>query len=140
MKIGIIAAMPEELKILVENLENAEKHLRLGHVYHTGSIGRHEVVLVESGIGKVMSAMSVAVLVNDFKVTAVINTGSAGAVAEGLAIGDIVVADRLVYHDVDVTAFGYEYGQMARQPLYFEASRYLVAEMKKVLAFFLQNP
>lgn len=133
MKIGIIAAMPEELKILVENLENAEKHLRLGHVYHTGSIGRHEVVLVESGIGKVMSAMSVAVLVNDFKVTAVINTGSAGAVAEGLAIGDIVVADRLVYHDVDVTAFGYEYGQMARQPLYFEASRYLVAEMKKVL-------
>lgn len=133
MKIGIIAAMPEELKILLEHLENAEKYLRLGHVYHTGTIGRHEVVLVESGIGKVMSAMSVAVLVNDFKVTAVINTGSAGAVAEGLAIGDVVVANRLVYHDVDVTAFGYDYGQMARQPLYFEASRYLVAEMKKVL-------
>ena len=133
MKIGIIAAMPEELKILVENLENAEKHLRLGHVYYTGSIGRHEVVLVESGIGKVMSAMSVAVLVNEFKVMAVINTGSAGAVAEGLQIGDVVVADRLVYHDVDVTAFGYEYGQMARQPLYFEASRYLVSEMRKIL-------
>ena len=133
MKIGIIAAMPEELKILLEHLENPQKHLRLGHVYHTGSIGYHEVVLVESGIGKVMSAMSVAVLVNDFKVTAVINTGSAGAVAEGLAIGDVVVADRLVYHDVDVTAFGYDYGQMARQPLYFEASRYLVAEMKKIL-------
>ncbi len=133
MKIGIIAAMPEELKVLLEHLESPEKHLRLGHVYHTGSIGRHEVVLVESGIGKVMSAMSVAVLVNDFKVTAVINTGSAGAVAEGLAIGDVVVADRLVYHDVDVTAFGYDYGQMARQPLYFEASRYLVSEMKKIL-------
>ena len=53
--------------------------------------------------------------------------------AEGLAIGDVVVADRLVYHDVDVTAFGYDYGQMARQPLYFEASRYLVSEMKKIL-------
>ena len=128
MKIGIIAAMPEELKILLEHLENAKKYLRLGHVYHTGSIGRHEVVLVESGIGKVMSAMSVAVLVNDFKVTAVINTGSAGA-----------VADRLVYHDVDVTAFGYDYGQMARQPLYFEASRYLVAEMKKILEKNHQN-
>ena len=57
MKIGIIAAMPQELKILVEALENGEKHLRLGKVYYTGSIGRHEVVLVESGIGKVMSAM-----------------------------------------------------------------------------------
>ena len=133
MKIGIIAAMPEELKLLVEHLEMAKKHQRLGHVYHTGRIGHHEVVLVESGIGKVMSAMSVAVLVNDFKVTAVINTGSAGAVASGLEIGDVVVADRLVYHDVDVTAFGYDYGQMARQPLYYEASRYLVEEMKVVL-------
>ena len=84
MKIGIIAAMPEELKILLEHLKNPQKHLRLGHVYHTGSIGYHEVVLVESGIGKVMSAMSVAVLVNDFKVTAVINTGSAGAVVARL--------------------------------------------------------
>ena len=133
MKIGIIAAMPEELKLLVEHLEMAEKHQRLGHVYHTGRIGHHEVVLVESGIGKVMSAMSVAVLANDFEVTAVINTGSAGAVASGLEIGDVVVADRLVYHDVDVTAFGYDYGQMARQPLYYEASRYLVEEMKVVL-------
>ena len=133
MKIGIIAAMPEELKLLVEHLEMAKKHQRLGHVYHTGRIGHHEVVLIESGIGKVMSAMSVAVLVNDFKVTAVINTGSAGAVASGLEIGDVVVADRLVYHDVDVTAFGYDYGQMARQPLYYEASRYLVEEMKAVL-------
>ena len=133
MKIGIIAAMPEELKLLVEHLEMAKKHQRLGHVYHTGRIGHHEVVLIESGIGKVMSAMSVAVLVNDFEVTAVINTGSAGAVASGLEIGDVVVADRLVYHDVDVTAFGYDYGQMARQPLYYEASRYLVEEMKAVL-------
>lgn len=133
MKIGIIAAMPEELKLLVEHLEMAEKHQRLGHVYYTGRIGHHEVVLVESGIGKVMSAMSVAVLANDFEVTAVINTGSAGAVASGLEIGDVVVADRLVYHDVDVTAFGYDYGQMARQPLYYEASRYLVEEMKAVL-------
>ena len=93
MKIGIIAAMPQELKILVEALENGEKHLRLGKVYYTGSIGRHEVVLVESGIGKVMSAMSVAVLANDFKVEAIINTGSAGAVAPGLiTTGDSFIA------------------------------------------------
>ena len=133
MKIGIIAAMPQELKILVEALKNGEKHLRLGKVYYTGSIGHHEVVLVESGIGKVMSAMSVAVLANDFKVEAIINTGSAGALAPGIAVGDIVLADKLAYHDVDVTAFGYQYGQMASQPLYFESSRYFVSEMKKVL-------
>lgn len=59
MKIGIICAMDEEIRILVENLENAEKHTRHGLVFHTGSIGRHEVVLVQSGIGKVMSALAV---------------------------------------------------------------------------------
>ncbi|MEW4354196.1 5'-methylthioadenosine/adenosylhomocysteine nucleosidase [Streptococcus pneumoniae] len=134
MKIGIIAAMPEELKRLVEELQNAQKELHLGRVYHTGTIGRHEVVLVESGIGKVMSAMTVATLASRFRVDAVINTGSAGAVANDLAVGDIVVAERLAYHDVDVTAFGYAYGQMAAQPLYFESSRYLLSEMKDVLA------
>ena len=75
--------------------------------------------------------MSVAVLSNDFKVEAIINTGSAGAAAPGMAVGDIVLADKLAYHDVDVTAFGYKYGQMAGQPLYFESSRYFVSEMKK---------
>ena len=76
----------KELKILVEALQNGEKHLRLGKVYYTGSIGRHEVVLVESGIRKVMSAISVAVLCQLFKVEAIINTGSAGAVAPGMAL------------------------------------------------------
>ena len=134
MKIGIIAAMPQELKILVEALQNGEKHLRLGKVYYTGSIGRHEVVLVESGIGKVMSAMSVAVLANDFKVEAIINTGSAGAVAPGMAVGDIVLADKLAYHDVDVTAFDYAYGQMAGQPLYFESDKKFIARIKENLS------
>ena len=46
MKIGIICAMDEEIRILVENLENAEKHTRHGLVFHTGSIGRHEVCLL----------------------------------------------------------------------------------------------
>ncbi len=64
-----------------------------------------------------MSAMSVAILADHFQVDALINTGSAGAVAEGIAVGD--VWHKLAYHDVDVTAFGYAYGQMAQQPLYF---------------------
>jgi len=134
MKIGIIAAMPQELKILVEALQNEEKHLRLGKVYYTGSIGRHEVVLVESGIGKVMSAMSVAILADHFQVDALINTGSAGAVSEGIAIGDVVIADKLAYHDVDVTAFGYAYGQMAQQPLYFESDKTFVAKIQESLS------
>ncbi|BAV03080.1 5'-methylthioadenosine/adenosylhomocysteine nucleosidase [Lactococcus formosensis] len=136
MKLGIICAMEEELRTLVENLDQASKITRHGYVFHTGSIGRHEVVLVQSGIGKVMSAMAVTLLVEVFSVDGIINTGSAGAVNHELKIGDVVVADRLAYHDVDVTAFGYAFGQMAQQPLYFESSKYFVSELKKAI----ENP
>lgn len=134
MKIGIICAMDEELKTLVDQLENPGKQTRHGFIFHTGSIGRHEVVLVQSGIGKVMSAMAVVLLADIFEVDSIINTGSAGALDKSLKIGDVVIADKLAYHDVDVTAFGYAFGQMAQQPLYYESSKYFVSELKKVVA------
>ena len=133
MKFGIIAAMEEELKTLLLTLEDKKEVVVLGKTYYEGRIGQHEVVLVQSGIGKVLSAMSVAILAETFGVDAIINTGSAGAVSEGLAIGDVVIADRLVYHDVDVTAFGYAYGQMAGQELYYQADQTLMASLQKVL-------
>lgn len=134
MKIGIIAAMPEELLHLTQNLDRTQEVQVLGNTYYTGTVGKTEVVLVQSGIGKVMSAMSVAVLADHFQVDAVINTGSAGAVAEGIAVGDVVIADKLVYHDVDVTAFGYAYGQMAGQPLYFESDKNFITRIQTNLS------
>lgn len=134
MKIGIIAAMEEELKLLVENLEDKSQETVLSNVYYSGRYGEHELVLVQSGVGKVMSVMSVAILVESFKVDAIINTGSAGAVATGLNVGDVVVADTLVYHDVDLTAFGYDYGQMSMQPLYFHSDKTFVSTFEAVLS------
>ena len=134
MKIGIIAAMPEELAYLLQHLEDASEEKVLGNSYHTGKIDSVELVLVESGIGKVMSAMSVAILADHFQVDAVINTGSAGAVASGIAVGDVVIADKLCYHDVDVTAFGYDYGQMAQQPLYFESDKKFISLIQESLS------
>ncbi len=134
MKIGIIAAMPEELLHLTQNLDKTQEVQVLGNTYYIGTIGKTEVVLVQSGIGKVMSAMSVAVLADHFQVEAIINTGSAGALAEGIAVGDVVIADKLVYHDVNVTAFGYAYGQMAGQPLYFESDKNFITRIQENLS------
>lgn len=133
MKFGIIAAMPEELKTLVEALEHGVEEVVLGRTYYRGQLGQHEVVLIQSGVGKVMSAMSVAILAQHFQVDVIVNTGSAGAVADGIAIGDVVIARQLAYHDVDLTAFGYAYGQMSAQPLYFKADKALVAQIADVL-------
>lgn len=134
MKFGIIAAMEQELQALTEALEQPSQEIVMAHTYYTGTIGKHQVVLVQSGVGKVMSAVSVAILVDHFGVDALINTGSAGAVAPGLSIGDVVLADRLAYHDVDLTAFGYDYGQMSMQPLYFESDSDFIKAFEEVLA------
>lgn len=126
MKIGIIGAMEEELKVLKENLKNVTTWEKGEHLFFSGTYGRHEVIAVRSGIGKVMSAVTSAIMIQEYGVNAVINTGSAGGIGEGLQVGDVVIADRTCYHDVDVTGFGYEYGQLPGMPLYYEASRYLV--------------
>lgn len=133
MKIGIIAAMEEELRYLIQHLENRQEKMVLSNRYYLGTIAGQNVVLVQSGVGKVMSAMTVAILAETFQVDAIINTGSAGAVASHLQVGDVVVADRLVYHDVDLTAFGYDYGQMSMQPLYFQSDSAFVEAFQAVL-------
>ncbi|VHL84796.1 MTA/SAH nucleosidase [Streptococcus pyogenes] len=72
MKIGIIAAMEEELSLLLANLLDAQEHQVLSKTYYTGRFGKHELILVQSGVGKVMSAMTVAILVEHFKAQAII--------------------------------------------------------------------
>ena len=139
MKIGIIAAMPEELDLFGPAFRQCPGASCFRQYLSYRNLASHEVVLVESGIGKVMSAMSVAILADHFQVDAVINTGSAGAVAEGIAVGDVVIADKLANHDVDVTAFGYAYGQMAQQPLYFESDKTFVAKIQESLSQLDQN-
>ncbi|AND79268.1 5'-methylthioadenosine/adenosylhomocysteine nucleosidase [Streptococcus pantholopis] len=133
MKIGIIAAMEQELRLLLEELQEGTEQLVFDNTYYTGKIGGHDLVLVQSGVGKVMSAMSVAVLADRFAVDAVINTGSAGAASPDLAIGDTVIADKLAYHDVDLTAFGYNYGEMSGQPLYFKSDPHFIEVFKGLL-------
>ncbi|MCH1928437.1 5'-methylthioadenosine/S-adenosylhomocysteine nucleosidase, partial [Shewanella sp. C31] len=51
-----------------------------------------------------------------------------------LSIGDIVISSEVRHHDVDVTAFGYEIGQMAQQPAAFIPSPELVAAANKAIA------
>lgn len=131
MKIGIIGAMEEEIKILRSQIENPVSWERGGALFISGSIGRHEVIVVRSGIGKVLAAVTTVMLIQQYGVNMVINTGSAGGIGEGLAIGDLVISDKVAYFDVDVTGFGYKKGQLPGMPLYYEASTYLQAEMKE---------
>ena len=126
MKIGIIGAMEEEIKVLQEKMGNVTHFEQANRLFLHGTYGKHELIVVRSGIGKVMAAQCATILMHQYGVNMVINTGSAGGIGEGLEVGDVVIGTRTAYYDVDVTGFGYDYGQLPDMPLYFEASRYLV--------------
>lgn len=126
MKIGIIGAMEEEITVLAQHLEDVEHFSDGGADFISGRYGVHEVVLVRSGIGKVLAAVTTTLLIDRYHVDYLINTGSAGGIGEGLKIGDVVISNQLAYHDVDVTAFDYQPGQMAGMPLYYPADEWLV--------------
>lgn len=126
MKIGIIGAMSEEIRLLKATITNQVEWEEAGAVFISGQLGNHEVVVVQSGIGKVLAGLTTTLLISHYHVDALINTGSAGGIGEGLAIGDLVISDKLAYHDVDVTAFGYAIGQMAGMPLFYEADPKLI--------------
>ncbi|MBS9336128.1 5'-methylthioadenosine/adenosylhomocysteine nucleosidase [Fructobacillus papyrifericola] len=126
MKIGIITPMPEEKKSLSAALEGAEVVAFSDLEVLVGRYQEQDVFLAESGIGKVAAATATTILTQVFDVDLVINTGSAGALQEGLSIGDLVIGKELAYFDADVTAFGYDYGQLPAQPARFEADADLV--------------
>ena len=121
MKIAIIAAMEEEVAILKSKITDYQLERHLGCDFHIGKIVNCEIVLLQSGIGKVAAASGTTLLLNNYQVDAVINTGSAGGLSTELNIGDIIVSKDVFYHDVDLTAFGYKPGQMSGCPVSFAA-------------------
>lgn len=120
MRIGIIGAMEEEIRYLKQVVEHQEIQTHYGFEFIKGILGPHEVVIVQSGIGKVNATVSVVLLKQLYDVDALINTGSAGGIDRALRVGDVVISHSLIHHDVDVTSFDYAIGQMAGMPeLYY---------------------
>ena len=97
-KIGIIGAMEVEVEILKKQME--------------------EVTLTRSGIGKVNAAVCTQILVDDFQVDAVINTGIAGSLKNEINIGDLVVSTDALQHDMDAREFGYRKGQIPQMDVF----------------------
>ena len=134
MKVGIIGAMEEEVTLLRDKIENRQTLTLAGCEIYTGTLGGVEVALLKSGIGKVAAAMGATLLLEHCKPDVVINTGSAGGLAPTLKVGDIVVSEEVRYHDVDVTAFGYEFGQLPGYPAGFTADTKLIAAAEECIA------
>ena len=126
MKIAIIGAMEEEVTLLRDKIENKTVEVIAGCEFTTGLMDGVDVILLRSGIGKVNAAMSTSILLEKYSPDYVINTGSAGGYDPKLNVGDLVISSEVRHHDVDLTVFGYEYGQVPQLPAAFQADKELI--------------
>ena len=125
MKIGIIVAMHKELELLLPLLQNSEESRMGGCEFHRGKVGRHDVIAMQCGIGKVNAAIGTLTLVNSFLPDFVINSGVAGGADQSISVMDVVAGARVAYHDVWCGPES-ELGQVQGLPLYFEGARRLL--------------
>ena len=124
--IGIIGAMDSEVATLFTRMSAKEKITINNLIFYKGKLFDKDVVIVKCGIGKVNAALCAQLLILNFKVSKIINTGIAGATGNGLSIYDFVVSTEAVYHDFDTTFFGYKAGQVPGMPEAFPADLTLV--------------
>ena len=125
--IGIIGAMEPEVALLQSAVTRPRFDTIGGFDFVSGTLEGKEVALLRCGIGKVNAAVGCAALITTYKPDVVLNTGSAGGIDPALRFGDAVISEGLVYHDVDVTAFNYEPGQIHGMPTRFPVPEDLVA-------------
>ncbi len=128
--VAIIGAMDEEVVLIKGWLSNVTCKTIADCEFYFGTIDEQDVVLLKSGIGKVNAAVSTALLLSTFSPDHVINIGSAGGFDLELNVGDVVISDQVIHHDVDVTAFGYVMGQVPNMPAGFGADLGLVNKAK----------
>ena len=100
---AIVSAMHEELRALLPVLERRRSVLLAGREIHVGTLHGHPVVLALAGIGKVAATITATLLMHAFEVRALVFTGAAGGLAEGVKVGDVVVARDLLQHDMDAS-------------------------------------
>ncbi|WP_027340736.1 5'-methylthioadenosine/adenosylhomocysteine nucleosidase [Halonatronum saccharophilum] len=133
MRFGIIGAMEIEIERLKKGMDIEEEFKKANMTFYSGKLKGKKVVLVRSGIGKVNAAVCTQILIDEFEIDKIIFTGVAGAVDPQLDVGDIVISEDVVQHDVDVTAFGRELGEIPElNRASFKADKNLVQMAKEI--------
>lgn len=126
MKIGILGAMDQEIALLKDKLDDVTVSEYAHLQFYSGVMYGIEVVLVKCGIGKVAASVATTVMIDRYAPDFVINTGSAGGFDKELDIGDVVIGEGVQHHDVDVTHFGYELGQVFGMPAVYQCDERLI--------------
>lgn len=103
MSTAILSALTEEQSSLVGRLAHPQRVTHAGRAFWRGELDDRPVVLALSGIGKVAAATTATALIEHFGVARIVFTGVAGGVGDGVNVGDVVVAQDYIQHDMDAS-------------------------------------
>ena len=132
MKIAIMGAMPEEVEPIVARLDHLNIVEYAANKYYEGSYHGHEVVVAYSKIGKVFATLTATILIEKFGCDTLLFSGVAGAISPELKVGDLIIAEGLCQHDLDITAFGHPYGYVPEGEVCIPTDAHLRAVAKKI--------
>lgn len=131
MRIAIISAMIKEITPIIDKIESLEEFSYENLHIRKGKINNHEIIVTDSGIGKVNAAICLTILNNLFpNIDLIINVGISGGVKGNCERGDIIISEKLSYSDVDTTVFGDSYGQIPDMPLYYYGDKKIVDKIR----------
>lgn len=124
--IGIIFAMKEELDEFLKLVTNLKEKKIFDLTFYECNLEDKNLVLVESGVGKVNAARATQVLIDKMNVDFVFNIGVAGSVSNYVNVLDIVIGNKMVQHDFDITAFNHEKGYIPNVGVYISSDNKLL--------------
>ncbi|MCD5322196.1 MULTISPECIES: 5'-methylthioadenosine/adenosylhomocysteine nucleosidase [Pontibacillus] len=131
-RVGIIGPMEVEIDLLRSHMEVDNKEEIGDLTYYEGVLNGQQIVLVQSGIGKVNATIAAQTLISEFDVDTLINSGVAGGLHPDLGLGDIVISTETVHHDMDETAKGFKPGQIpGMDTRFFKADEDLIQLAKE---------
>lgn len=121
--IAIVAAMSKELEELRLAFSTTRSiPMPAGVSCELVKLEGITLAIVESGIGKANAAIATALTAELLKPDCIINIGSIGSLDPSVKPRELILADTVAYHDVDITSFGYAHGQIPNMPPNYTSS------------------
>ncbi|CAA6823511.1 MAG: Menaquinone via 6-amino-6-deoxyfutalosine step 2 [uncultured Sulfurovum sp.] len=131
-KIAIMGAMPEEIEPLLKKVENIKEINYANNTYFEANYKGKELVIAYSKIGKVFSSLTASTLLEKFSCKKLLFSGVAGAINPALKIGDLIIANKLCQHDLDISIFGHDFGYVPEGAKFVETDKALREIAKEV--------
>ncbi|WP_027468574.1 5'-methylthioadenosine/adenosylhomocysteine nucleosidase [Deefgea rivuli] len=138
-RLGLVFAMEEEQQGLAEHLQDVQIHLLGKREYRSGTLWGVPCVCVLSGIGKVAAASTVTSLIQHFEVTQIVLSGVAGAADTSLKVGDIVIANELIQHDMNAFPIFPKFEIPRSGKSRFATSSELSQQLSNAAQYFIQH-